>query len=1478
MDENVDWELELVKDISRKIYEEQQKKDDLIKFEPVTYLSEEQKKKVEEIKNLMKQQPSSSNQASDRSNNAFPPAQFQHNTCHPVQKHNSLSNLSSYTGQKPMQLQKQNSFTSESCPPPPLFPRLSSLPSIKLPPPPLPPRSKPRSGTITIPQSENNGSDLIGFSESVPTRCDLSLSTIIPRRDEHRSNTPTSYSELVPMKLYQPIPGPAPFNSDLYVPFSTISEEYNRELEEKPVPEPVQESEKIVMSPDFNPYFNFNMEVIESTPFEEVMRTFNKRSSISEKLFRPTDGLTDEQAYISGWSFEPDSNSVYGIASATTNYPLTKIGRNVHIRPREKYLFLDTIRIDEEIDDEVLANGAVYLKTPVGKLSTRHPLETLFYDLVECLETRAGDHSVVPRSAVSEHSIRACVENLCKYLHFYEPTETLLDTLLNSKTEKECQALAFQYLALLMIKFQIFCDSSLCNFAPCLDQYFIRSRSHQPESTLSMRDRLRVMINSVHNLPNRFHNNYSTFSVEVQLYFGTRLIERKQGTSYKTLDRNGCFPHIVFENSIDFNLSMDRTPQEIKYVFLLIGYPISQAASSSCCCLGYATIPLFKHNSFMREGQWFVELTDVRDKQMRPWGPYSYVCSPSAPILAVTFPFYEKPVMFPEVHRGTFEPREFSSLPSNEQHELLDLIEKCNIVQLMESGQRRYDFSEEASYRETLWAKRMFLTHLPEALPLVLACVPEWSYGFLHHVQDMIDVWTELNYIQAFQLLLPYFPNAYVREKACKWICSASSDSLFKVLPVLVETLRYETYDNNAVSYLLVKLGTTDLRFKEEIMWQLKCRVDHGGNYAFCNRCEVILNKLSTPSSFVQQCEIIDFLFYVQKKVSESSDQAREMILRREMSKLNEALSDEKGSVISLPLDPSFKCEGIDIANCKVLPSFNKPLKIRFLGGGCYYDVLHKMGDDIRQDAIVMQLMQIMSDIWFEDGLDLRIITYKCIPVGIRRGLIQIVRNCETLHSIQSGCKGVFKDDSVLTWIQKNNPSEYDYEIAMDNFTRSCAGWCVATYILGIGDRHNENIMVTKSGHVFHIDFGKYMGDWQKAAGIRRDRVPFVFTTEMCYVINGGAAQGERFQNFIDYCCEAFNLLRGRYIDLITILKLMACSDIPGINLDSLRFVENNLLLDISSTDATIQFTKMINESLKSAFPKINFFVHSLAQAMSRGNSKSKPDTLSFVSETYTKQTDGKIRKVAVLDYEKSYTPTKVYLYKLMVTRENESISRNIVSSILTSTTAALGDNTHIESTSSSSFDMEEELAKIAESCLTPRDHEQLSGNLLRQGYVRIFNQHLISEAEEIIGLTEMRAALGFSPPGPWTKYREPSASELTSASTIEEYFNLKEPGSPDRSTDSYFFFEHNFPPVIAFLDKRYPSIRAIFKQKFKEILNHDLGGVIDRKTVDHLIEEYLKILLKVSRATDRMYRRSNECRRLSEMMAEKGMKLGPEP
>ena len=201
---------------------------------------------------------------------------------------------------------------------------------------------------------------------------------------------------------------------------------------------------------------------------------------------------------------------------------------------------------------------------------------------------------------------------------------------------------------------------------------------------------------------------------------------------------------------------------------------------------------------------------------------------------------------------------------------------------------------------------------------------------------------------------------------------------------------------------------------------------------------------------------------------------------------------------------------------------------------------------------LTLQMVRIMDKLWLKEGLDLKMVTFACVPTGHKRGMIEMVSNAETLRKIQVefGLTGSFKDRPIAEWLAKHNPSELEYERAVENFTASCAGYSVATYILGICDRHNDNIMLKTSGHLFHIDFGKFLGDAQMFGNFKRwvlsllflivqtnllnydfkiffrDRTPFVLTSDMAYVINGGDKPSAKFHHFVDLCCQAFNVVR----------------------------------------------------------------------------------------------------------------------------------------------------------------------------------------------------------------------------------------------------------------------------------------------------------------------------------------------------------------
>ena len=96
----------------------------------------------------------------------------------------------------------------------------------------------------------------------------------------------------------------------------------------------------------------------------------------------------------------------------------------------------------------------------------------------------------------------------------------------------------------------------------------------------------------------------------------------------------------------------------------------------------------------------------------------------------------------------------------------------------------------------------------------------------------------------------------------------------------------------------------------------------------------------------------------------------------------------------------------------------------------------------------------------------------------------------------------------------------------------------MATYVLGLGDRHNDNIMVRESGELFHIDFGHFLGNVKRKFGIRRERAPFVLTPDFVWVMRQGAV----FEAFVKLAVRAYLVLHERGELFINLFSMVSFS------------------------------------------------------------------------------------------------------------------------------------------------------------------------------------------------------------------------------------------------------------------------------------------------------------------------------------------------
>ncbi|ORZ33488.1 kinase-like domain-containing protein [Catenaria anguillulae PL171] len=544
--------------------------------------------------------------------------------------------------------------------------------------------------------------------------------------------------------------------------------------------------------------------------------------------------------------------------------------------------------------------------------------------------------------------------------------------------------------------------------------------------------------------------------------------------------------------------------------------------------------------------------------------------------------------------------------------------------------------------KDVVWNYRYYLSKDKHALTKFLKSVTWTDATECKQAIELMHAWARPDLDDALELLGPDFEHRAVRGFAVQQLARADDDELSMYLLQLVQALKFEVrtsrmdtganggpatvdiivtspaittasssstaggssipqHSLDSLTDFLVVRAASSLKLGTQFYWYLICEANdnvHGPMYkALLQRFTDQIHSL--PDGFQRH----ETLQRQETLVSKLTDIAKEIRLSKEsrdrkVIRLRDMLSDPRNGLTSfpplpLPLDPTVRVTGIVPGRARIFKSALMPLLLVFAcEDGSEYGVIFKLGDDLRQDQLVIQIIHLMDRLLQKENLNLQLTPYKVLATGPDQGFVQFIPSSPLAAILQD------HGGYIQNFLRKHNAddsSSSSYGIsaaAMDTYVRSCAGYCVITYLLGVGDRHLDNLLLTARGNLFHIDFGYILG---------RDPKPFPPPMKLCkeMVEAMGGAGSAHYSRFQSYAFVAFSTLRKSANLILNLLNLMVDANIPDIALEpdkTVVKVQDKFALELEDEEAAELFKAVVHESVNAMFPQVMETIHKWAQ------------------------------------------------------------------------------------------------------------------------------------------------------------------------------------------------------------------------------------------------------------------------------------------
>ena len=461
-----------------------------------------------------------------------------------------------------------------------------------------------------------------------------------------------------------------------------------------------------------------------------------------------------------------------------------------------------------------------------------------------------------------------------------------------------------------------------------------------------------------------------------------------------------------------------------------------------------------------------------------------------------------------------------------------------------------------------------------------------------------------------------------VRQYAIEKLNEHSDDELNFILLQLVQAIRYEDISvedilkNQLKSPLvnfLIERSCKNAILASSFFWFIECESDitdqnNSKNnvdnitleitkiyglirdrfFEFIKKDKKIFEMINNQISFKAELVKISSILSKVSKVENKKNELKNLIDIGERANIQE-------KEYYLPINPQLKIRGAISSKCTVFKSAKCPVKYFFNvtedtkvhnhnEDKDHIAVMFKYGDDLRQDQLILQMINYMDSLLKNIHLDYEFTIYKTLATSKSDGFVEFVPDSTTIYQI-------IKKKTMREYYEElSNHDEKELNKKLESYINSCAGYCVVTYLLGIGDRHLENLMIDKNGRLFHIDFGYILGKDPKPMP-----PPIKLCKEMVQCMGGKDSKG--FADFQQKCVNAYWVLRENARVIVNMFYLMIDSGIPELNnIDNLKKLHEKFVPQKNKQEAAAFMLDNLKESVDALMPVVMETFHAWAQ------------------------------------------------------------------------------------------------------------------------------------------------------------------------------------------------------------------------------------------------------------------------------------------